>query len=82
MENLKINCEVELTELERVKKELEETKKKYRDLNCSIDIDKATTLLNYWTQEYGFSEKPDPWAAIRWSSQVPKENKDEDKEQC
>lgn len=85
MENLKINCEVELTELERVKKELEETKKKYRDLSnlivsCSVEIDKTLIILEHWIQEYGFYEKPDPWAAIRWSSQVPKENKDEDKE--
>lgn len=87
MENLKINCEVELTELERVKKELEETKKKYSDLsdlifNCSIDIDKAATLLNYWTQEYGFSQKPDPRAANRWGSQVPNRNTDPEKEKA
>ena len=89
MENLKINCEVvlekELTELERVKKELEETKKKYRDLsnlifNCSVEIDKTLIILEHWIQEYSFYKNPDPWAAIRWNSQVSKENEDEDKE--
>ena len=71
MESIKIDYDV--TELEKVKKELEEFEKKYRDLsdlifNCSVDIDKATTLLNYWTQEYGFSQKPDPRAALKWGS--------------
>lgn len=83
MENLKINNEI--TELEAVKKELEETKKKYGDLsdlifNSSIDMDRAAIILNHWTQEYGFYEKPDPRAAIRWGGQIPKENTDEDKE--
>lgn len=72
-------------ELEEVKKELEEAKKKYRDLsnlifNCSVDIDKAAMILSHWTQEYGFSEKPDPRAALRWGSQVPNQNNDKDKE--
>jgi len=56
MENLKINCEVELTELERVKKELEETKKKYRDLSdlifhCDEKIKKQNggiKMLQFW----------------------------------
>lgn len=87
MENLKINCEVVLEkELERVKKELEETKKKYRDLldlifHCSEDIDKAAIILEHWMQEYSFYEKPDPWAATRWSSQVPSRNIVPEKEQ-
>ncbi len=71
-------------ELEAVKKELEEAKNKYRDLSnlivsCSVEIDKTLIILEHWIQEYGFNEKPDPRAALRWSSQVPKENEDEDK---
>lgn len=72
-------------ELELVKKELEETKQKFykaRDIifDCSCDIDKTFSLLNYWTREYGFSNKPDARAALRWSSQVPNENTDTDKD--
>jgi len=31
-----------------------------------VKLEKADTLLNHWVQEYGFSEKPDPRAAIEW----------------
>lgn len=36
--------------------------------NALVKLDKADTLLNHWTQEYGFSEKPDPRAAVAYWS--------------
>ena len=44
-------------------------------------MDKAAIILDHWTQEYSFYEKPDPWAATRWSSQVSSRNIDPEKEQ-
>ncbi|WP_035213427.1 hypothetical protein [Desulfitobacterium hafniense] len=29
-------------------------------------LEKAELLLTHWTQEYGFSKKPDPKAAVDW----------------
>lgn len=34
--------------------------------NALVKLEKADTLLNHWTQEYGFNQKPDPRAAIEW----------------
>ena len=33
-----------------------------------VKLEKADTLLSYWTQEYDFAEKPDPRAAIAYWS--------------
>lgn len=45
-----------------------------------IKLERADTLLNHWTQEYGFVDNPDPRAAIRWGSQVPSQNQDDERE--
>ena len=61
-----------------LKHELFETRTAIED--ALIKLEKADTLLSYWTQEYGFADKPDPRAAIRWGSQVPSQNQDDEKE--
>lgn len=32
------------------------------------DLEKASTILNHWTDKYLFYKKPDPRAAIAWGS--------------
>lgn len=54
------------------KKEYED---KYRGLvgkmeGALVEIRKAKCILDHWTQEYGFSEKPDPKAAIEWGNNL------------
>ncbi len=38
-----------------------------------IDLNKAVTILEYWTNAYNYHEKPDPRAAIAYGSGVAKE---------
>lgn len=68
------NVTVEVRALENLKHELFETRSsiEYAD----VALEKAEILLSYWTQEYSFSENPDPRAAIRWGGQVPSQNQD------
>lgn len=48
--------------------------------NVIEKLEKASLVLSRWEQEYSFSEAPDPRAAIRWGSQVPSQNQDDEKE--
>ena len=70
----KMNVSVKVEAQETLRHELFETRTAIED--ALVKLEKADTLLSYWTQEYGFAEKPDPRAAIRWGSQVPSQNQD------
>ncbi|MGE5397517.1 MAG: hypothetical protein ACM3MK_08295 [Chitinophagales bacterium] len=37
-----------------------------------LNLEKADILLNHWMQEYLYYEKPDPHAALAWSSGLEK----------
>lgn len=73
----KMNVSVKVEAQETLRHELFETRTAIED--ALVKLEKADTLLSYWTQEYGFAEKPDPRAAIRWGSQVPSQNQDPEK---
>ena len=34
-------------------------------------LEKASMILNLWTEEYGFDENPDPVEAIAWANSKP-----------
>lgn len=68
MEEMKINKEVQEVVLEKGK---DEVKKKLYLRNMAIEnainkLDRADIVLQHWTQEYSYAEKPDPKAAINW----------------
>jgi len=54
--------------LEELKREL--IKKSDVIVETLFKLEKATLLLNHWSNEYGFFEEPDPWAAIKAGSTV------------
>lgn len=68
MEEMKINKEVQGVVLEKGKDEvMRRVHSKTNAIENAIGkLDKADIILQHWTQEYSYSEKPDPKAAIDW----------------
>lgn len=77
MENLKINQEVHEVENSKLikkivfEKEINEVEKKLYAKDTVIEealtkLSRADIVLQHWTQEYSYSKKPDPMAAINW----------------
>lgn len=68
MENLKIDNKAIFKEGEN---EIKESLSRLWDKNNAIEdalnkLDKADIVLQHWTQEYSYSERPNPRAAIDW----------------
>lgn len=62
----KMNVSVKVEAQETLRHELFETRTAIEDALAKLE--KADTLLSYWTQDYSFAEKPDPRAAIAYWS--------------
>lgn len=77
--------EVATIQIEKLKVEVEEKDRKIEELRKSkvelqdvigqvlLKIEKADLIIWDWIEEYGFSEKPDSWAAVKYSSKLPDE---------
>ena len=63
----------------QVQKEIKELKSKlFKQENvlgeALIKLEKASTVLNHWEQNYSFSKRPSPEAAIAWRGTVRSED--------